>query len=259
MVADIARVTYDPGRQYRAVVRQQGRVTLEADSNEASAIAVRGAAAGNHRHLRPDRRRRRRLQGGSGRGPGGDQHQSGHLLSRRLAAEARCAGRSGRSSPIGSTPRQRPSAVATMVVALLLTEQSVSAVEDQALARGRAGRSGQRGTRPADAALPAYRRKRQHLRRRCQHDRGPPRRGRASASIRQPCGSSPQPRLQAGFVPGPPVTDPARPRRPAAISAPTTRWCASRSPPMTPPPGPARCCGAGTTRRCSIAPPPPTR
>jgi hypothetical protein len=39
MTADIARITYDPRRKYRSVVAQQGRVTLEADSNEASAIA----------------------------------------------------------------------------------------------------------------------------------------------------------------------------------------------------------------------------
>jgi len=39
MVADIARITYDPTRQYRTVVRQQGRVTLEADENEAATLA----------------------------------------------------------------------------------------------------------------------------------------------------------------------------------------------------------------------------
>ena len=39
MAADIARITYDPTRQYRAVVRQQGRVTLEADENEAATLA----------------------------------------------------------------------------------------------------------------------------------------------------------------------------------------------------------------------------
>jgi hypothetical protein len=39
MGSDRARVTYDPKQQYRSVVMQQGRVTLEADSNEASQIA----------------------------------------------------------------------------------------------------------------------------------------------------------------------------------------------------------------------------
>ena len=38
MGSDIARVSFDPARQYRSVVLQQGRVTLEADGNEASRI-----------------------------------------------------------------------------------------------------------------------------------------------------------------------------------------------------------------------------
>ncbi len=38
MGADRARVSYDPGQQYRSVVMQQGRVTLEADWNESQAI-----------------------------------------------------------------------------------------------------------------------------------------------------------------------------------------------------------------------------
>jgi hypothetical protein len=39
MTSDRARVTYDPSRQYHGVVAQQGRVSLEADWNEAQAIA----------------------------------------------------------------------------------------------------------------------------------------------------------------------------------------------------------------------------
>lgn len=39
MTSDRARVTYDPRRQYHGVVAQQGRVSLEADWNEAQAIA----------------------------------------------------------------------------------------------------------------------------------------------------------------------------------------------------------------------------
>jgi Family of unknown function (DUF6519) len=40
MGADRARISYDPSRQWRGVVNQQGRVTLEADWNEAAAIAA---------------------------------------------------------------------------------------------------------------------------------------------------------------------------------------------------------------------------
>jgi Family of unknown function (DUF6519) len=39
MGSDRARISYDPTQQYRAVVAQQGRVTLEADWNEAHQIA----------------------------------------------------------------------------------------------------------------------------------------------------------------------------------------------------------------------------
>ena len=38
MSSDRARVSYDESRQYRAVVAQQGRVTTEADTNEARTI-----------------------------------------------------------------------------------------------------------------------------------------------------------------------------------------------------------------------------
>src|SRR4051794_10163566 len=39
MGSDRARISYDPERGYHAVVAQQGRVTVEADWNEASQIS----------------------------------------------------------------------------------------------------------------------------------------------------------------------------------------------------------------------------
>lgn len=39
MTSDLARVTYDPSRHYHGVVAQQGRVSVEADWNEAQAIS----------------------------------------------------------------------------------------------------------------------------------------------------------------------------------------------------------------------------
>ena len=39
MTADRARISYDRSRDYRMLVKQQGRVTLEADDNEAAVIA----------------------------------------------------------------------------------------------------------------------------------------------------------------------------------------------------------------------------
>src|SRR6266446_9388352 len=45
MSSDRARDSYDPSRQYRSVVAQQGRVTLEADINEAQRIAAENVRA----------------------------------------------------------------------------------------------------------------------------------------------------------------------------------------------------------------------
>src|SRR6266481_2833232 len=42
MGSDKARISYDERQQYRSVVMQQGRVTLEADWNEAQSIAMEG-------------------------------------------------------------------------------------------------------------------------------------------------------------------------------------------------------------------------
>ena len=38
MASDRARVSYDPTRRWRGLIAQQGRVTVEADFNEAAAI-----------------------------------------------------------------------------------------------------------------------------------------------------------------------------------------------------------------------------
>lgn len=45
MSSDRARVSYDPSRHWRGVINQQGRVTLEADWNEAAAIAAESERA----------------------------------------------------------------------------------------------------------------------------------------------------------------------------------------------------------------------
>ena len=39
MASDRARVSYDPSRKWRGLIAQQGRVTVEADWNEAAMIA----------------------------------------------------------------------------------------------------------------------------------------------------------------------------------------------------------------------------
>ena len=88
MAADLARITYDPTRQYRSVITQQGRVTLEADNNEAAIIAgealrletidIVGPTGTPDDGYKVGARQRARWR----------QYRAGHLLSRRLAAGA---------------------------------------------------------------------------------------------------------------------------------------------------------------------------
>ena len=70
MPGDRARVSYDPGRKWRGVIAQQGRVTVEADWNEAAMIGRGTRPAGDARRRWPGRDARRRLCGD--RGPRGE-------------------------------------------------------------------------------------------------------------------------------------------------------------------------------------------
>jgi hypothetical protein len=136
MASDRARISFDPSRAYRAVVAQQGRVTLEADVNEAALIegealrletidiigpAGTPAPPGDGYQVTP------------GTGPDEILIKKGvyYLGGWRLALEE--------DVPIGQQPdwldRPAPSGSQSgnSVVSLLITEQSVCAVEDQAL------------------------------------------------------------------------------------------------------------------------------
>lgn len=207
MVADIARVTYDPTRQYRALIRQQGRVTLEADGNEAAAIALESlrletidifgpaAALGAGYEVS--------IAGGAITiGPG-----IFYLGGWRLALDA----------PVDWA--QQPDWIdaptvafrrGDQVIALLLTEQSVSAVEDLALREVALGG-------PDSAARD---RLMQHFLRIAIDGDSCAAGASAIDGLLAADGVSIDPatqslvsaaRLQAGFVPGPPVTDPCQP------------------------------------------------
>ncbi len=127
MVADIARVTYDPTRQYRSLIYQQGRVTLEADNNEAAWLAQEAlrletidvfgptAALGDGYLVS--------LTNGQLNFGAGVFYLGGWRL--ELDAALNLASASLGLLPVLPAP--------PYVVALLLTEQSVGAVEDQAL------------------------------------------------------------------------------------------------------------------------------
>ena len=144
MTSDRARVTYDPSRRYHGVVAQQGRVSLEADWNEAQAIAGAELAARTldvvGRAGSPDR--------GYEITPVADERRAtGDLLVRagtlyvggqrvRIAAAMSATptsqtGPTTRETRCGATPAvpRHPHEL----VYLLAREQEVSAVEDPAL------------------------------------------------------------------------------------------------------------------------------
>jgi hypothetical protein len=128
MVADIARITYDPTRQYRSVISQQGRVTLEADNNEAAALAGEALRLETIDIIGPTGALGDAYKVGPGSAPGGISIDRGifYLGGWRLELDQALDLPPQSGGPIVG-PKEN------VLVALLLTEQSVCAVEDQAL------------------------------------------------------------------------------------------------------------------------------
>ncbi|MBV8972491.1 MAG: hypothetical protein JO290_09400, partial [Sphingomonadaceae bacterium] len=131
MASDRARISYDPTRAYRGVIAQQGRVTLEADLNEESAIA----------------RETLRLETIDIVGPAGTPDDGYKVAGAPTPAQVTVGAgtyylggwRLSLDAPValGQQPEwldapALPGAT-NALVALLVTEQSVCAVEDQAL------------------------------------------------------------------------------------------------------------------------------
>ena len=132
MTADRARVSYDATRQYRSVVAQQGRVTLEADTNEAATIASEALRLETIDVIGPTGTPDNGYLPGSGKGPGGVSIGPGifYLGGWRLELD--------KAIDLASQPDwldQPPPAKLekNFLVALLLNEQTVSAAEDEAL------------------------------------------------------------------------------------------------------------------------------
>ncbi len=129
MSADIARFTYDPTRQYRSVIRQQGRVTLEADANEGAILASETLRVETIDLVGP----------AAAVGSGYAVSASGNTLTIGAGVFYLGGWRLELDAPMSVDDQpdwlDQPAAPAatTMVVALLLTEQSVCAVEDHAL------------------------------------------------------------------------------------------------------------------------------
>ena len=132
MVADLARVSYDPTREYRSLVYQQGRVTLEADNNEAEMLQAEALRLETIDIVGPSGTPDNGYAVSSGAGPGGVVVGKGsfYLGGWRLELD----------KPVDLSKQpdwvDAPAftiAQGNLAVALLVTEQSVCANEDQAL------------------------------------------------------------------------------------------------------------------------------
>jgi hypothetical protein len=217
MAADLARITYDPTRQYRSVITQQGRVTLEADNNEAAVIAGEALRLETIDIVGPTGTPDDGYKVGPGNGPGGVSIGPGtfYLGGWRLELDA-AIDLSAQPDWLDMPPAPPPTTttaagvLGNRLVALLLTEQSVCAVEDQALREVALG--------GPDSAARA-RLMQQFLRLPLDGTTCPAGAAMISALLSAQ-GITIDPdtlqlvsaaRLQAGFVPGPPVTDPCTP------------------------------------------------
>jgi hypothetical protein len=132
MVADIARVTYDPSRQYRSPVWQQGRVALEADNNEAVTLQTEALRLETIDIVGPLGTPNKGFALGAGAGPGGVTIGAGTLYLGGWRLE------NPKTFDLSTQPDwlDAPAFTATsgdFVVSLLLTETTVTAFEDRAL------------------------------------------------------------------------------------------------------------------------------
>jgi hypothetical protein len=138
MASDRARISFDPSRAYRAVVAQQGRVTLDADVNEAASIETEALRLETVDIIGPAGAPTMPPPGDgylviAGAGPGDTSIHEGvfYLGGWRLSLD--------QPVQLASQPDWRDQPPSDLgeggdyVVSLLITEQSVCAVEDQAL------------------------------------------------------------------------------------------------------------------------------
>jgi hypothetical protein len=151
MASDRARVSYDPSRKYRGVIAQQGRVTVEADWNEAATIGEErdrqtvldlvGPFATPDRGYKVTAATPAGLRSGSAPGQltigPGTLYLGGERLdlTERVRYSDQPDWLDHSTDPLWSCPRLRPAPrLRHELVYLLAAEQEVSAVEDPALA-----------------------------------------------------------------------------------------------------------------------------
>ena len=133
MGSDLARISFDKTRKYRSVVAQQGRVTLEADINEQASIASEAlrletidivGATGT-----PDNGYKVTV----GKGAGGIEIHTGTMYVGGWRMHQDRIVHIGKQEDWLDQPQVDVNRDAPALVSLLVTEHSVSAVEDQAL------------------------------------------------------------------------------------------------------------------------------
>src|SRR5580698_7369194 len=209
MDADIARVSYDPTRQYRSLVAQQGRVTLEADNNEATMLETEALRLETIDIVGPAGTPDNGYAVSSGQGPGGVAIGCGtfYLGGWRLKLDSAI---DLSKQPDWIDAPEFATAEGNLAVALLATEQSVGAIEDRALREVALG--------GPDSAARA--RLMQRFLRVPMDGTTCPAGAKSIAALLNEDGVAIAPcslqlissaRLQAGFVPGPPSKDPCQP------------------------------------------------
>src|SRR5580658_8411189 len=124
MVADIARATFDPTRQYRTLIAQQGRVTLEADCNEGTTLQSEALRLETIDIVGPAGTPNNGYAVSSGSGPGGVTIGPGifYLGGWRLELDA-AIDLSKQPDWVDAPPFTAERG--NLIVALLLTEQSI--------------------------------------------------------------------------------------------------------------------------------------
>ncbi len=131
MGSDLARISFDPSRGYRSVVAQQGRVTLEADINEETVIASEALRVETIEVVGPS-------------GTPDDGYKVSYDTTNGLVAAKGTMYVGGwrltEDSPVPFNKQpewldqpQQTTIQGNALAALLVTEQSISATEDQAL------------------------------------------------------------------------------------------------------------------------------
>ncbi len=133
MGSDLARISFDKTRNYRSVVAQQGRVTLEADVNEQASIASEALRLETIDIVGPAGTPDNGYKVTVGKGAGGIEIHAGTMYVGGWRMHQDRIVEIGKQPDWLDQPQVEVNRDLPELVSLLVTEQNVSAVEDQAL------------------------------------------------------------------------------------------------------------------------------